>query len=216
MNDKNDKLFRCSTFNGDTADGRTLWPDWLRDVELVLDEWSWAVMNGKTMSHNKYKKLKGKKKLTEADQAAIDNVLDKACKSSAATKGRKQVKDWRTEMQGDDDAFLTFMRQTEKDILLLLQRNTAGEAQQIVAGIQIGSACGRKAYAELARIYGRAKEEDTENLINRLRGALTMKGSDGEYRTFDEGDNVNVHIRVLEELRSRLVLLVPTMDSDMA
>ena len=91
MNDKNDKLFRCSTFNGDTAGGRTLWPDWLRDVELVLDEWSWAVMNGKTMSHNKYKKLKGKKKLTEADQAAIDNVLDKACKSSAATKGRKQV-----------------------------------------------------------------------------------------------------------------------------
>ena len=62
MNDKNDKLFRCSTFNGDTADGRTLWPDWLRDVELVLDEWSWAVMNGKTMSHNKYKKLKGRKK----------------------------------------------------------------------------------------------------------------------------------------------------------
>ena len=108
MNDKNDKLFRCSTFNGDTADGRTLWPDWLRDVELVLDEWSWAVMNGKTMSHNKYKKLKEKKKLTEADQAAIDNVLDKACKSSAATKGRKQVKDWRTEMQGDEDAFLTY------------------------------------------------------------------------------------------------------------
>ena len=86
-------------------------------------------MNGKTMSHNKYKKLKEKKKLTEADQAAIDNVLDKACKSSAATKGRKQVKDWRTEMQGDDEAFLTFMRQTEKDVLLLLQRNTAGEAQ---------------------------------------------------------------------------------------
>ena len=57
MNDKNDKQFRCSTFNGDTADGRTLWPDWLRDIELVLDEWSWAVMNSKTMSHNKYKKL---------------------------------------------------------------------------------------------------------------------------------------------------------------
>ena len=35
---------------------------------------------------------------------------------------------------GDEDAFLTFMRQTEKDILLLLQRNTAGEAKQIVAG----------------------------------------------------------------------------------
>ena len=52
MNDKNDKLFRCSTFNGDTADGRTLWPDWLRDVELVLDEWSWAVMNGKTIQRS--------------------------------------------------------------------------------------------------------------------------------------------------------------------
>ena len=94
MNDKNDTKFRCSTFNGDTADGRTLWPDWLRDVELVLDEWSWAVMNNnnKAMSHNKYKKLKQKSKLTKAEQAAIDSVLDKACKSSAATKGRKQVK----------------------------------------------------------------------------------------------------------------------------
>ena len=78
MSDKNDKQFRCSTFNGDTADGRTLWPDWLRDVELVLDEWSWAVMNSKTMSHNKYKKLKKKEKLTDAEQAAIDDVLDKA------------------------------------------------------------------------------------------------------------------------------------------
>ena len=41
------------------------------------------------------------------------------------------MKDWRTEMQGGEDAFLTFMRQTEKDILLLLQRYTAGEAKQI-------------------------------------------------------------------------------------
>ena len=159
MNDKTESKFRCSTFNGDTADGRTLWPDWLRDLQLVLDEWSWAVMNGKAMSHNRYKKLKQKTKLKEAEKAAIENVLDKACKSSAATKGRKQVKDWRTEMQGDDVAFLTFMRQTEKDVLLLLQRNTEGEAKQIVSGIQICSACGRKAYAELARIYGRAKDE---------------------------------------------------------
>ena len=132
MNDKNDKQFRCSTFNGDTADGRTLWPDWLRDIELVLDEWSWAVMNSKTMSHNKYKKLMKKDKLTDAEQTAIDDVLDKACKSSAATKGRKQVKDWRVEMKGDQEAFLTFMRQTEKDILLLLQRSTGGEANKIV------------------------------------------------------------------------------------
>ena len=39
--DKNDMKFKCATFNGDTADGRTKWPDWLRDIELVLDEWSW-------------------------------------------------------------------------------------------------------------------------------------------------------------------------------
>ena len=45
MEDKDEQKFKCSIFNGDTADGRTLWPDWLRDVELVLDEWSWAVMN---------------------------------------------------------------------------------------------------------------------------------------------------------------------------
>ena len=61
-------------------------------------------MNGKAMSHNRYKKLKQKTKLKEAEKAAIENVLDKACKSSAATKGRKQVKDWRTEMQGDEVA----------------------------------------------------------------------------------------------------------------
>ena len=54
MEDKDEQKFKCSTFNGDTADGRTLWPDWLRDVELVLDEWSWAVMNDTVITHDLY------------------------------------------------------------------------------------------------------------------------------------------------------------------
>ena len=35
---------KCETFNGDTATGRTKWQQWLRDIQLVLDDWSWAVM----------------------------------------------------------------------------------------------------------------------------------------------------------------------------
>ena len=48
-----------------------------------------------------------KDELTDAEQTAIDDVLDKACKSSAATKGRKQVKDWRVEMKGDQEAVIS-------------------------------------------------------------------------------------------------------------
>ena len=84
--DKEETKFKCSTFNGDTADGRTQWPNWLRDIELVLDEWSWATMNGEVLEHDEY----------------------------------------------------------------------------------IGPSCGRRAYAELARTYGRAKEEDTETYCSRL------------------------------------------------
>ena len=119
MEDKDEMKFKCSTFNGDTTDGRTLWPDWLRDIELVLDEWSWAVMNDNVLSHDMYKKLAEKKKLKEDEEAAIQVTMDKACKSRAATKGRKQVKEWRKEMSTDSDAFLTFVRQTEKRLSLL-------------------------------------------------------------------------------------------------
>ena len=168
MEDKDEQKFKCSTFNGDTADGHTLWPDWLRDVELVLDEWSWAVMNDTVITHDLYEKLSSKKKLKEDEEMSVQALFDKACKSRSATKGKKTVKDWRTEMQADRETFLTFMRDTEKYILLLLQRKTEGEAKKVVLGVQIGSACGRRAYTELARIYGRAKEQDTEKLINRL------------------------------------------------
>ena len=79
MEDKDEQKFKCSTFNGDTADGRTLWPDWLRDVELVLDEWSWAVMNDTVITHDLYEKLSSKKKLKEdeeiSDRSSIDVVV---------------------------------------------------------------------------------------------------------------------------------------------
>ena len=140
MEDKDETKFKCSTFNGDTADGRTLWPDWLRDVELVLDEWSWAVMNDTVITHDQYEKLSSKKKVKEDEEKLIQTLFDKACKSRNATKGKKTVKDWRTEMQADRETFLTFMRDTEKYILLLLQRKTEGEAKKVVLGVQIESA----------------------------------------------------------------------------
>ena len=52
------------------------------------------------------------------EEAVIQVMMDKACKSRAATKGRKPVKDWRQEMETDHDMFLTFVWQTEKYILL--------------------------------------------------------------------------------------------------
>ena len=133
--DKDDMKFKCATFNGDTADGRTKWPDWLRDIELLLDEWSWAVMSNEVLSHDMYERLDDKKKLKEDEEKAIKIMMDMACKSRAATKGRKTTKEWRKEMENDRDTFLAFVRATEKYILLLLQRNTGGEARKIVSGI---------------------------------------------------------------------------------
>ena len=59
--DNNNNKTKCETFNGDTPTGRTKWQQWLRDIQLVLDDWSWAVMNNDVLDHekfNKYLKLK--------------------------------------------------------------------------------------------------------------------------------------------------------------
>ena len=106
MEDKDEVKFKCSTFNGDTSDGRTKRPDWLRDVELMLDEWSWSVMNNEVLSHDVYAKLADKKKLKEEEEAAVQVMMDKASKSTAATKGRKQVKEWRLELEMETDRYL--------------------------------------------------------------------------------------------------------------
>ena len=110
--DKDDMKFKCATFNGDTADGRTKWPDWLRDIELVLDEWSWAVMSNEVLSHDMYERLDDKKKLKEDEEKAIKIMMDMACKSRAATKGRKTTKEWRKEMENDRDTFLMITART--------------------------------------------------------------------------------------------------------
>ena len=110
--DKDYMKFKCATFNGDTADGRTKWPDWLRDIELLLDEWSWAVMSNEVLSHDMYERLDDKKKLKEDEEKAIKIMMDMACKSRAATKGRKPVKEWRKEMENDRDTFLMITART--------------------------------------------------------------------------------------------------------
>ena len=46
---------------------------------------------------------------------------------------------------------------------------TTVAAHNIVVGIQITDECGRKAFAALKTVYGRAKEDDTNTIISRLR-----------------------------------------------
>ena len=84
----------CSTFNGDTADGRSQWPSWLRDVELVLDEWQWAIMKGTVLDHGKYEELSKEKKRTEEQDKQMTSTLNMASNSRAATKGKKSVSSW--------------------------------------------------------------------------------------------------------------------------
>ena len=215
QSENNNSKTKCETFNGDTPTGRTKWQQWLRDIQLILDDWSWAVMTNAVIDHetfNKYLEQKAENKLKESKCKKLDEMYDMAAKSTAATKGKKSVQEWKKEMQTDHEAFRTFLCHTEKYILLLLQRHTEGEAKAQVSGIQIDPICGRQAFSDLARIYGRSKEEDTDKLINRLRGGLTIQVSENEYRAFGEGDNVNVHIRVLETLRRLLTAMLDTIN----
>ena len=44
-------------FNGDTPQGRAMWVPWLRSLELGMDEWSWAVLQGEVLPHGKVNEL---------------------------------------------------------------------------------------------------------------------------------------------------------------
>ena len=171
---------KCETFNGDTPTGRTKWQQWLRDIQLILDDWSWAVMTNTVLDHetfNKYLEQKAENKLKESKSKKLEEMYDVAAKSTAATKGKKSVQEWKKEMQEDHKAFRTFLCHTEKYILLLLQRHTEGEAKAQVLGIQIGPCCGRQAFGDLTRIFGQAKEEDTDKYHPRCHKSVTMPTS---------------------------------------
>ena len=117
--DNNNNKTKCETFNGDTPTGRTKWQQWLRDIQLVLDDWSWAVMNNDVLDHekfNKYLKLKEEEKLTDTQSKKMQYMYDKAAKSTAATKGKKSVQEWKKEMQTDHEAFRTLSYRRQNGI----------------------------------------------------------------------------------------------------
>ena len=66
QSENNNSKTKCETFNGDTPTGRTKWQQWLRDIQLILDDWSWAVMTNAVIDHetfNKYLEQKAENKL---------------------------------------------------------------------------------------------------------------------------------------------------------
>ena len=130
----NNNKTKCETFNGDTPAGRLKWQSWLRDIQLVLDDWSWAVMTNDVLDHDMYNKYleKEKKDLTKSQEKKMQRLYDMAAKSTSATKGKKSIQEWKKEMQTDHEAFRTFIKNTEKYVLLLLQRHTKGEAKDQV------------------------------------------------------------------------------------
>ena len=71
-------------FNGDTPSGRARWVPWLRSLELGMDEWAWAMMQGKVPPHGKVKTImeKEEKARTEDEKKELEKVLE------AASKGR--------------------------------------------------------------------------------------------------------------------------------
>ena len=192
-------------FNGDTASGRAQWVPWLRSLALTLDEWAWSVLQNDVLPHGKVKKIMEKRPASRTDEEKEDlaDTLEEACKGRDARKSKKSISDWKEEMSGDPGAFCTVIRDTERFLIQTLQSLTAGEANNIVLGIQISDECGRKAFDALKNVYGRAKEDDTNVLIGRLRGGLTFAAGDG-FRSVEEGDDIAVHIRVLEDLRARI------------
>ena len=192
-------------FNGDTAAGRAQWVPWLRSIELELDEWAWAVLQDDVLPHGKLKELMEKlpASRTAEEDEKLKEVIDAASKGREARKSKKSVANWKSQMENDADAFCTVVRDTERFVLKTLQENCAGEAYNIVVGIQITDDCGRKAFEALKTVYGRAKEDDTNVLISRLRGGLTFAAGDG-FRPVEEGDDIAVHVRVLEDLKTRI------------
>ena len=154
-----------AVFNGDTPQGRTMWVPWLRSLELSMDEWSWAVLQGEVLTHGKVKELMNKTSLTEDEQKKIDHVLEEASKGSEARKSKKSIANWKKEMSNDTGAFCTVIRNTERFVMQKLENNCKGEAHNIVAGIQITDECGRKAFEASKNVYGRAKEDDVNAII---------------------------------------------------
>ena len=182
-----------------------MWVPWLRSLELDMDEWSWAVLQGEVLPHGKVKELMemDQSKRTVEEQEGINRVLEEASKGRDARQSKKSIANWKKEMEKDPGAFCTVIRDTERLVMQELQNNTKGEAHNIVVGIQITDECGRKAFQALKTVYGRAKADDTNTIISRLRGGLTFEVGDG-YRSVEEGDDIAVHIRVLEDLRTRI------------
>ena len=150
-------------FNGDTASGRAQWVPWLRSLALTLDEWAWSVLQGDVLPHGKVKKIMEKRPASRTDEEKEDlaDTLEEACKGRDARKSKKSISDWKEEMSEDLGAFCTVIRDTERFLIQTLQSLTAGEANNIVLGVQISDECGRKAFDALKNVYGRAKEDDT-------------------------------------------------------
>ena len=153
-------------FNGDTASGRAHRVPWLRSLALTLDEWAWSVLNNDVLPHGKVKKIMEKRPAsrTEEEKEDLEDTLEEACKGRDARKSKKSVSEWREEMSRDLGAFCTVIRDTERFLIQTLQSLTAGEANNIVLGVQISDECGRKAFDALKNVYGRAKEDDTNVL----------------------------------------------------
>ena len=82
-------------FNGDTPQGRTMWVPWLRSLELSLDEWSWAALQGDVLPHGKVKELMEKDSRTEDEQKKLDHVLEEASKGRDARKSKKSIANWK-------------------------------------------------------------------------------------------------------------------------
>ena len=159
-------------FNGDTAAGRAQWVPWLRSLELELDEWAWAVLQADVPSHGEVVKIMQKTPAsrTAEEDAELKTLIEAAAKGRDARQSKKSIANWKTQMEKDADAFCAVVRDTERFVLKTLQENCAGEAYNIVVGIQITDDCGRKAFEALKTVYGRAKVDDTNVLISRLLG----------------------------------------------
>ena len=74
---------------------------------------------------------------TDEEIDDLEDILEEACKGRDARKSKKSVSDWKKEMSGDPGAFCTVIRDTERFLIQTLQSLTAGEANNIVLGVQI-------------------------------------------------------------------------------
>ena len=103
-----------------------------------MDEWAWAIMQGKVPPHGKVKTIMDKEvdARTEDEKKELENVLEAASKGRDARQSKKSVAAWKKEMSKDSGAFCTVMRDTERLVMKCLQGACAGEALNIVVGPQ--------------------------------------------------------------------------------